>query len=358
MQWKNLSTMESADTESRYGATWRITPDLLGILDSSGYFGDTNPAWFNTLGWSPEEIESRLFFDFIHSEDMPRTRRAFEEVQQGKPVLAFKNRYRHKDGSYRWLSWNVIPEGRKFFCNARDITREMENAAALHATEEEARLREQFIAVLGHDLRNPLAALSSAKRLLEGEPQTDKSLNVLKMMDQSVSRMSVLLDDLMDFARSRLGSGISLNRTSDKLLKPALEHTISEIQAVYPKAQIISVLDFNDPLRCDIGRVSQLLSNLLANAVTHGNAHYPVKVCAKDERDKFILSVTNAGTPLHPEVQEQLFQPFVRREVHKSQQGLGLGLFISSEIAKAHDGEVTVFSDEIETRFTFRMKRG
>ena len=114
-----------------FGLTWKVSPDLLGILNHDGYFEQTNPAWAVTLGWTADDLRSRPFFEFLHSDDLERNRAAFEGIKQGKPVLRFENRYQHKDGGYRWLSWVAVPEGDKFHCSARDVTEEKEKAEAL-----------------------------------------------------------------------------------------------------------------------------------------------------------------------------------------------------------------------------------
>lgn len=347
--------MERPERERKHSMSWRITPDLLGVLSSSGLFEDTNPAWFTTLGWLPKEIESQPFFAFIHPDDIAKTETAFVEIQGGKPILKFENRYRHKDGSYRWLSWNAIPEDGRFFCNARDITAEKEREATLRTREEEARFREQFVAVLGHDLRNPVAAINAATRILRREQQSDKAVIVLDAVDGSVARMSRLIDDLMDFARSRLGSGISLRLRSDINLQPLLEQAIEEIEMACPGHVIKLSCALTTPIQCDPERIAQVLSNLLSNALTHGADGAPIQVSARIADDRFILSVKNAGAAIEPEAQDKLFQPFFRSEGRESQQGLGLGLFIVSEIARAHGGAVSVRSCAEATVFSLSM---
>jgi PAS domain S-box-containing protein len=337
--------------------TWKITPDLLGVIDSSGIFTDTNPAWFKTLGLLPEEIESRQFFHFLHPDDMSRTEAAFELVKQGNPVLQFENRYRHKDGSYRWLSWNAVPEGDRFVCSARDVTKAKENEAHLATREQEARFREQFIAVLGHDLRNPLTAIGAVLRLLGNEPQSAKALELLANGRQSVTRMSSLINDILDFARARLGNGIEMNRSRKIELRPVLSQTVEEIRLANPDTALREEYSFEDPIGCDPERIAQLVSNLLSNAVTHGTPGKPVTVTAGDDGGDFTLSIANAGEPIPPDTIELLFEPFTRAETRESQNGLGLGLFIAQQIAKGHGGLLSVQSDEQQTVFTLRIPR-
>jgi signal transduction histidine kinase len=116
-------------------------------------------------------------------------------------------------------------------------------------------------------------------------------------------------------------------------------------------------LDLAEPVQADPGRIGQLLSNLLSNALTHGAATEPVRVNASTTDEYFQLSVANGGDPIPPKVLQHLFQPFFRGAVDDRREGLGLGLYIASEIAKAHGGTLTASSDAAETRFTFRMPR-
>ncbi len=215
-------------------------------------------------------------------------------------------------------------------------------------------LREQFIAVLGHDLRNPLAAIVGAARLLRREVQSDRALKILEMMEASVGRMAGLIDDVMDFARGRLGSGIGVHR-SIAALDVVLRHVVDELQAGDPGRTIVCEFDLPAPISVDEGRIAQLVSNLLGNALAHGDAREPVRLHASTSDDQLTLWVSNAGAPIPQAAMERLFQPFFRGEVRPGQQGLGLGLHIASEIAKAHGGGLQVQSDQDETRFTLVM---
>ncbi|WP_298916353.1 PAS domain-containing sensor histidine kinase [uncultured Roseobacter sp.] len=337
--------------------TWRVTPDLLGILDKTGVFTHTNPAWFKTLGRLPEDIESRLFFDFIHPDDIPKAEQAFVDIQNGMPILQFENRYRHKDGSYRWLSWNAVPEDDLFFCNARDITTSKENEARLKTKDDEARLREQFIAVLGHDLRTPLAAVSGAIWSALRQEQTDKSRKLLMTTEASLNRMSELISNVMDFARARLGGDIGIEVKEIANLTPVLEQVVQEIRLSHPGVILIEDYHFSDQLECDTDRIGQLFSNLLSNAVFHGDQYEPIRIRAYDDGQDFVLTVTNFGKQIPAPAQEKMFEPFSRAEVQKSQNGLGLGLFIAKQIALEHGGTLTASSDEIETTFSLTLPR-
>jgi len=110
-------------TQAR-GMTWQLSPDLLGALNSEGYFETSNPAWLSVLGWTEDEVASLSIFELLHPDDVERTRRGFDLTQQGQPAIRFPNRYRAKDGSYRWISWVGVPEDGYVYCSGRDITEE------------------------------------------------------------------------------------------------------------------------------------------------------------------------------------------------------------------------------------------
>ena len=218
-----------------------------------------------------------------------------------------------------------------------------------------AQLRDQFVAVLGHDLRNPLNAIYTGTQVLLKMPLDESALSVAVMVQRSAARMAGLIDNLMDFARGRLGGGISVSRAVEQNLEVILQQTIAEVRITSPNRSIHSKFGLNQPVVCDGPRIAQMLSNLLANALTHGDPQGPVTVNGRSDENGFELSVSNLGKPIAPEDLARLFQPFSRASTGSIQRGLGLGLYIASEIARAHDGSLGVSSTADETRFTFRM---
>lgn len=228
--------------------------------------------------------------------------------------------------------------------------------ATLMGERQAAEMREQFIAVLGHDLRNPLASLDAGMRLLRKTALDEKAITIVNLMQNSVKRMVDLTNNLLDFARGRLGHGLTLERSVDKPLAPALEQVVAELRAAWPERRIDLEIAIDSPVRCDRERIAQLFSNLIANAIVHGVQEEPVAAVARTHDGLFELSVANAGEPIPAAKIEALFQPFFRGRSASSYEGLGLGLYIASEIARAHDGKLAVTSDATATRFTFTMR--
>ena len=206
---------------------------------------------------------------------------------------------------------------------------------------ESSLLREQFIAVLGHDLRNPLASIAAGTTQLQKAQLDPKSTMILGLMQKSVSRMSTLINDVLDFARGRLGGGLPINAVEDAL-EPVLRQVTEELKSTHPDSLIEMNLDLRTPVKCDPGRIAQLFSNLLGNALTHGAPGAPVRVHASSNAGLFELAVVNAGGQIPSAAMERLFSPFARGDAGQDQQGLGLGLYIASEIARAHGGEIAV----------------
>ena len=220
----------------------------------------------------------------------------------------------------------------------------------------DAELREQFIAVLGHDLRNPLAAIAGGISLLGRREQlSGRGRQTIGLMQGSVDRATELIDNVLDFARGRLGGGLALSRNADAPLTPILEQVVAELRENAGDRIIRVEFAIAEPVNCDRMRVAQLVSNLLGNALTHGAANVPILICAKTTADELAIAVTNGGVPIPLAALERLFQPFFRGDVRASQQGLGLGLYIASEIAKAHNGTLAVSSTDAETEFKFCM---
>jgi len=226
---------------------------------------------------------------------------------------------------------------------------------ALLAERERAELREQFIAVLGHDLRNPLTAIVGGVQMLLDSPLSERAVRLASIIQYGATRMDELIANILDFARSRLGEGLSVIRVVDANLETMLEQVIAELRTGWPARVIQSELAFSRPVLCDRARIAQLFSNLLANALIHGDPTSPVWVRARSDDRGFELAVANRGEPIPLDVIEFLFQPFSRASVQPNQQGLGLGLFIASEIARAHGGTLVAVSTPEETCFTFRI---
>ena len=220
---------------------------------------------------------------------------------------------------------------------------------ALEEQRRDASLREAFIAVLGHDLRNPLQAVASVVGMLRHRDATagdsaGRDVALLNLLDRSVDRMTGLIDDVLDFARGRLGTGLLLKASPDGLLAPLFGQVLDELRVAHPERVIEARFDFLEPVVCDRARIGQLLSNLVANAITHGAPDGVVRVNGTAAGGGLVLEVSNPGPPIPEAAMTRLFEPFFRDKHEHSGAGLGLGLYIAHMVAEAHGGTLEATS--------------
>jgi signal transduction histidine kinase len=239
-----------------------------------------------------------------------------------------------------------------------DADAQLADTRGLLADEREtAELREQFIAVLGHDLRTPLGSISMAVEVGRRKEPDSAMRSLLDHIGRSADRIAALVDDVVDFTRGRMGGGIDLELRREEGLHLAFGQVIEELRGLYPERRIEAHLQPIPTLLCDRGRMAQMLSNLINNALVHGDPLRPVQVSVREEDGVFQLTVTNAGPRIPDEIKRQLFKPFWRGAGKVSSQGLGLGLFIVSEIARSHGGSIEVLTSDAATSFIYTVRR-
>ncbi len=351
-------------TEEDLNDLYENAPCGYASLSPDGRIVKSNQTLSSWMGYASGELNGKRLHDILnvagrifyetHFAPLLRMQGFFNEVafdflkKDGDPLPVLVNASERRDTEGKVLSVRLA------VFNASDRRRYERDLLKLgNAQRAEGELREQFIAVLGHDLRNPLAAISSGTQLLQRSRLDGKSQEIVLLMQKSIVRMGGLIDNILDYARGRLGGGLTLSLSSDPL-EPTLQQVVDELQSVHPEVIIQTDFSLTKPVLTDPARMGQLLSNLVANALTHGKKGELIKVSARTN-DQFELAVSNAGDPIPPEMMMRLFQPFSRGEVRPSQQGLGLGLYIASEIAKAHGGKIDVSSTAEQTCFRVQM---
>jgi two-component system, sensor histidine kinase and response regulator len=216
-------------------------------------------------------------------------------------------------------------------------------------------LREELVAVVSHDLRNPLNSIVMSAALISNST-TDKDINsAAERIERSAKRMTNIIEDLLDLSRTRLGGGIPV-QCGPCDLQGIVGNTVEELSGL---GQAISLQVIGDTTGTwDSARLSQAISNLLGNAIEHGTQNHPISVSIDGSQEgEVLVRVHNYGV-IPAEHQQQLFQPYVSRAKDAGRKGLGLGLYIVSQIAQAHRGDVSVASNaEAGTTFTMRLSR-
>ena len=393
-----LTTDEPREIAADIVAVSRISavPGILQLICDKTGMGFSAVARVTSSSWTACAVHDNIAFGLPPGGSLDlKTTLCFESREAREPIViddfAANPKYcgHHTSRIYNLQSYISVPiifsDGRYFgnLCAIDPEPRQLSDTrtlsmfeayAALIATQLEneesldqkdkallderhtAELREQFIAVLGHDLRNPLDAINAIAQLLSRAGFGAEPARLGERLSTVVRRMAALIDDVMDFARGRMGAGIGVEIHPIEHLGQALENVVNELRDGHPDVTIRSDIAIPVIVHCDGVRVQQMLSNLLGNAIKHGAKDIPILVEARISGADFVLSVTNGGAAIAPESLVKVFEPYWRPPESVAGGGLGLGLFICKQIADAHGGEIRVSSSSIDgTQFMARL---
>jgi signal transduction histidine kinase len=234
-----------------------------------------------------------------------------------------------------------------------------ESVASFSTQVEQA--RNFFLGMLGHDMRSPLSAILLSARYLAKLNVGEQVSDAAKRITNSGTRMQALLDDLVDFNRTKLGLGINITPTALDL-REVFESGLQQVRTAHPAREIQFAASGDLHGRWDGNRLQQLLDNLVGNAIKYGEVDAPVRVSLVGDAEDIVLAVSNRGRVIETTLLSQIFDPLMRGAppsdpTQESDGSLGLGLFICREIAIAHSGDIEVDSNEVETVFTVRLPR-
>jgi signal transduction histidine kinase len=224
---------------------------------------------------------------------------------------------------------------------------------AREEAERSVRYNEMFAGMLGHDLRNPLSAITTGANYIARLNVSQKSTKAASRILTSAERMARMIDQLLDFTRIRVGGGLSLTPVRFDL-EELLCKVKDELEAANPERSIVVDVEGNAVGEWDHDRLLQVFSNLVGNALHHGRHDHAVKVRCNGRSAKHVNVTVHNGGPVPPEVLPVLFEPFRGNARYQRTRGLGLGLFITQQIVNAHGGTIDVTSDET-TGTTFRL---
>ncbi|MDP3215989.1 MAG: HAMP domain-containing sensor histidine kinase, partial [Deltaproteobacteria bacterium] len=233
-------------------------------------------------------------------------------------------------------------------------------AEAVHRfTETTDHYRDQSLGILGHDLRNPLAAIvTGATLLVNSEGLDDRSVRIAVRMLSSAHRMGRMIDDLLDLTRTRFGDAIPIVRAPIDL-DPLCRQVAAELEGLRLEGGLRYASKGDLRGEWDADRIAQVLSNLLRNAIQHGGSSEPIGLTAQGHGGEVLLAVYNGGPPIPPRRLATIFEPMSRHDGERpSNVGLGLGLFVASQVVLAHGGALDVTSTAAGgTIFTVRLPR-
>jgi PAS domain S-box-containing protein len=326
---------------------FKLSLDLLCVAGFDGVFRRLNPAWESTLGYTTEELTDHPFLDFVHPEDQGATLDEMEKLTAGShSTIAFENRYRSKDGAYRWLSWNAAPftSDQLIYATARDTTERRRLEEQLHrlreAAEAASAAKSEFLARMSHEIRTPMNAIIGMADLLWDSPLEPEQREYVRIFRRAGNNLLDLINDILDLSKIESGS-IELAKIEFDLsdvVQRSVE--IAAVRAHEKGLELVSHIASDVPLDLvgDPGRVRQVLINLLGNAVKFTERG---EVLLQIERDPqsaaaggLRLSVSDTGIGIPSEQQEMIFESFAQADTSttRTQSGTGLGLAISKRL--------------------------
>ncbi|MCK6456487.1 MAG: response regulator [Phycisphaerae bacterium] len=355
---RKRTTGELLESKQELDRFFTLSRDLLCITGNDGRFKRISAAWERTLGFTQEELLSRPYLDFVHPDDRALTVAAATKLTAGGNVEKFENRYRCKDGSYRWLLWSATPapDGRSCYATARDITDRKDHEHALidakEAADAASRAKSAFLAHMSHELRTPLNGVVGMTELLLNTRLDAEQERYVRVAKASGDALLALINDILDFSKIEAGR---LDLESVEFDPVDVVESVGEAmshRAAQKHIELACHVDENVPrrLRGDPVRLHQVVTNLVGNAVKFTDAgEVLIRLWAAEAgpcRTRLTCSVKDTGIGIAEDRQAALFQPFSQADTSTSRVygGTGLGLAISQRLVERMGGSLRVRS--------------
>ena len=327
--------------------------DPMAIATESGRFTRVNPAFVDTLGFTEEELLNSHYSELIHPDDLEETSRLIGRLQKGERITDFQNRLRCKDGSYRWLSWRIVPDTETglFYAVARDITK----------WKEAERLKDEFVSVVSHELRTPLTSVRGALDLALSDqlgPMPPKAERMLELARDNTRRLSRLVDDILDIQKIEEGRVEFDIRPVDPVeVARDVVSTHSSYADRHEVALEVECLPVDRAVEADADRLHQTLTNLVSNAIKFSPPGESVTLRVNQPDEAHVaFEVEDHGPGIAEEFRDRVFDKFTQSDSSDTRKsgGTGLGLSIARSLPKAMGGTID-FRTQTDLGTTFRV---
>lgn len=363
-----------------------ISPGLMCVLGFDGYFKMLNPAWEKTLGYSVDELCSKPHLDLVHPEDREKATDEALEVREGHTVFHFRNRYRCKDGSYRWLAWSATPSPahRLIYASARDVTNSVRMEHGLRESnrwlkgvvasgerllrasnvkndtlEELGRFKDDVAAMIVHDLKNPLAVIiSNYDYILDGFEGSADCLEALQDSQVAGRRMLRLLANLVDVARLENGT---LEVCASEVFLARLLHSIVDQRRVSARSRNITITlapSSEIMLTVDVDLITRAIENIFDNALRHTPSGGSIEIQLLEAGPDIEIRIGNSGRAIPEGDRTAIFEKYRQATSEIGRMNLGLGLYFCRLAVEAQGGTIWVEETErLPTVFGIRLPR-
>jgi PAS domain S-box-containing protein len=362
------------DMETRRNRFFTLAPDMLGIAGFDGQLLQINPSWEQSLGFGEAELREAPFVERLHPDDQAQARQLLRRLAEGTaPTVQFEARHRHRSGSYRWIAWTAaaFPEEGLLYLFASDVTfRKAAEQEQLHlvreqegrrSAERENALKDEFLAILSHELRAPLTPILAWTSLLQaGRLDEEASARALGVIERNARHQAQLIEDLLDVSRIVSGKLRVERRPAD--LRSVVEEGLEPVRAAAAERQQVLLVRLPETpvwARVDSERLRQVVWNLAANAVKFSAEAGQIEVVLEADDGQARLTVSDQGLGISPEFLPQVFDRFRQADsgTARAHGGLGLGLAIVRHLVEAHGGSVEAHSEGLHrgARFSVRL---
>lgn len=326
---------------------FELSVDMLCIADKEGYFRIINPAFTNTLGFTPAQLLAEPFIEFVHQDDRPATLNAVAALNAGEPVIDFVNRYRCADGSYRTLSWRALQDSGEIHAVARDITRQ-------HA---EHKSLEEFIYITSHDLREPLTGIAGYADLVRkryADKLDERGQHFLNSIVEQSKRLEAKIDDLLYLSRAGRGKPNGMFP-----LGSAIDEAQRSLAAqIRDSNAVIEVVGEAPMVRGNRSEIAQVFQNLFSNAIKYkkpGTTPH-IRVSAHTTPSGWEIHVTDEGIGFDMAYADRIWGVFQRLYTIDQYPGTGIGLAIVKKIVDKHGGRAWALSEpNVGSTFYFTL---
>jgi PAS domain S-box-containing protein len=329
---------------------WNVSQDMLAVADLDGKFLNLNPAWTSTLGWSEADLIGQTYEWLVHADDRNRSRAEVARLAEGNRTRQFENRFRHKDGSFRWLSWTAVPDRGRIYAVARDVT-------AIKAAEDELRSSRQELArvsrqltmgaitaSIAHEIIQPLAAV-----VMNGEAALLWLSNQTPNLPEAMAAMERVVEDGQRASRVIEAVRAMFKKDAEERKLTDVNNVVGQVfgllRTELQKHDVAVKYELAEELpriMADPVQLQQVVLNLVMNAIDAMNevVDRPRRLRVSSGRHDgggLVITLEDSGTGIDPENVRRIFEPFFSTKA----EGMGMGLSICRSIVEAHGGNLS-----------------